>query len=239
MLIDTISKLQITVLIENGKNLGERRSISQDDHRRTKPQTSCRKESRLYYQLPQSQHPSSDPNNDDSNNLLNSKSLVCAGAFGATTARSVATTTCRACAGARAGGCTGAAPTTDTDSDCTAGGTRTGGPTTTACSAYTGTFVRTTTTTTTRRIILNKDIKRRPDVNADLIAVGFRQLGRLLEISTSTFLVDCLDESGAEGVGVLAEAGVLVDEREGEAAGGEISIQEGLDADGKGGELGC
>ena len=181
--------------------------------------------------LPQSQHPSSDPNNDDSDNLLNSKSLVCAGAFGGT-ARSVATTS-RACAGA---------PTTDTDSDCTAAGTRTGGPTTTAttattaCSAYTGTATR---TTTTRRVILNKDIKRGPDVDADLITVGFRQLGCLLEIGTSTFLVDCLDESGAEGVGVLAEAGVLVDEGEGETAGGEISIQEGLDADGKGGELGC
>ena len=128
----------------------------------TKPQTSCRKESRLYHQLAQSQHPSSDPNNDDSKNLLNSKSLVCAGAFGGTTARSVATTSCRACAGARAGGCTGSTPTTDTDSDCTASGTRTGGPTTTAYSAYTGTFAR-PTTTTTRRIILNKDIKRGPE----------------------------------------------------------------------------
>ena len=209
------------------------------DHRRHNLKTLAAKP--FVLSLPQSQHPSSDPNNDDSDNLLNSKSLVCAGAFGGT-ARSVATTTSRACAGAPAGGRTGA-PATDTDSDCTPAGTRTSGPTTTTattaqCSAYTGTAAR-TTTTTTRRVILNKDIKRGPDVDADLIAVGFRQLGRLLEIGTSTFLVDCLDESGAEGVGVLAEAGVLVDKGEGEAAGGEISIQEGLDADGIGGELGC
>ena len=200
----------------------------------TKPQTSCRKA--VVPSIPQSKHPFSDPNNDDSNNLLNRKSLVCAGALGGT-ACSVAATG-RACAGRPSGGCTGV-PTTNTDSDCAAAGTRSGSPTTsatTACSAYTGTATR---TTSTRRVILNVDIKRGPDVDADLIAVGYRQLGCLLEIGTSTFLVDCLDETGAEGVGVLAEAGVLDGKGKGETAGGEISIQEGLDADGKFGELGC
>ena len=153
--------------------------------------------------------------------MLDGKSLVCAGATGGT-ASSVAATS-RASASHPTGGCTGV-PTTYTDSDCAAAGTCSGSPTTTAttgCSAYTGTATR---TTTTRRVILNEDIKCGPDVDADLITVGFRQLGRLLQIGTSTFLVNCLDKRGAEGVGVLAEAGVLDGKGEGETARGEVSI---------------